>query len=517
MDKQRMPKTDVRRKIKTVEELQAILGQPPRKQSVVMCHGTFDIVHPGHLRHLLYAKERGHILIASLTADKHITKANYRPFVPQELRALNLAALECVDYVLIDQREVPLENIRALKPDFFAKGFEYFDNGIPPRTKEEMAVLEEYGGEMIFTPGDVVFSSSALIEAARPRLGVAKLQILLQSEGLEFSNLRTVLQQLGATKVHVLGDTIVDCYTYCRGSGSITKTPTISVQQEREVRFCGGAAIVAKHLRKAGAEVTFSTVLGNDELREFVLEDLKEAGVTCDAVLDRTRPTTEKNSFICQGYHILRVSKLDNRIISDKIRDRFCKSLAASNAQAYVFSDFRHGVFSRTTIPAFVEALPEGALRVADSQVASRWGNILEFQGFDLITPNEREARFALGDQDSVVRPLSSELKQRAHCKYLILKLGERGVMAYRDDPTDMASFFTVDSFCDHVVDAVGAGDALLAYSTLALKACGNIVIASILGSLAAAVACEHEGNIPVAPEEVLEKINSLEKMAAGA
>ena len=78
-----------------------------------------------------------------------------------------------------------------------------------------------------------------------------------------------------------------------------------------------------------------------------------------------------------------------------------------------VFSDFRHGIFNRGTIPPLTAAIPPGAFRVADSQVASRWGNILEFQGFDLITPNEREARFALGDQDSVVRPLGARALRR--------------------------------------------------------------------------------------------------------
>ena len=78
-----------------------------------------------------------------------------------------------------------------------------------------------------------------------------------------------------------------------------------------------------------------------------------------------------------------------------------------------VFSDFRHGIFNRDTIPPLSAAIPKETLRIADSQVASRWGNILEFEGFDLITPNEREARFALGDQDSMIRPLARELYRR--------------------------------------------------------------------------------------------------------
>src|SRR5919206_2155314 len=105
-----MHENHYRRKIKTREELREIIGARPRPQSVIMCHGTFDLVHPGHVRHLMYAKSKADILVASLTSDAHITKANHRPFVPQDLRAMNLAALELVDYVIIDEQPTPLEN-----------------------------------------------------------------------------------------------------------------------------------------------------------------------------------------------------------------------------------------------------------------------------------------------------------------------------------------------------------------------------------------------------------------------
>src|ERR1041385_6372118 len=110
------------RKIKTREELKAIIGPRPRPHSVIMCHGTFDLVHPGHVRHLMYAKSKAGILVASLTCDAHVSKANHRPFVPQQLRAMNLAAFVAVDYVVIDDNPTPLENLKYLQPDYFAKG-----------------------------------------------------------------------------------------------------------------------------------------------------------------------------------------------------------------------------------------------------------------------------------------------------------------------------------------------------------------------------------------------------------
>src|SRR5438552_771900 len=266
---------EYRRKIKTREQLLAAIGPRPRQRKVIMCHGTFDLVHPGHIRHLMYAKSKADILIASLTSDAHINKANFRPFVPQDLRAMNLAALEIVDYVVVDENPTPLENIRYLQPDFFAKGYEYSADGIHPKTREEMEVLESYGGQVIFTPGDLVMSSSSLIDLTPPNLALDKLLALLQSEGLSFDDVRDALRKMPGARVHVIGDTIVDSYTYCTLIGGTAKTPTFSVKFERQVDYPGGAAVVAKHLRKAGAEVVFSTVMGSDALKDFLLRDLQ--------------------------------------------------------------------------------------------------------------------------------------------------------------------------------------------------------------------------------------------------
>jgi bifunctional ADP-heptose synthase (sugar kinase/adenylyltransferase) len=293
--------------------------------------------------------------------------------------------------------------------------------------------------------------------------------------------------------------------------GGVTKTPTMSVLFQNKIDYTGGAAIVSKHLKAAGADATFSTVLGNDALKDFVLDDLQKAGVKVHAIVDNTRPTTNKNAIISEGHRLLKIDTLDNRSISERDVTRLQGQIDTIQTDAVVFSDFRHGIFNRHTIPKLTSAIPSDVFRAADSQVASRWGNILEFEGFDLITPNEREARFALGDQDSVVRPLALELRHRAKCKTLILKLGERGTITYRSNSPVPRAFFAIDSFVERLADAVGAGDALLAYSTLALIATKNEVIASILGSMAASVECEYDGNGPVKPEAVKEKIRRVE------
>lgn len=506
-----------RAKIKSVEALKQAIGPRPRNKSVVMCHGTFDVVHPGHVRHLMYAKGKADILVASLTCDAHIEKANFRPFVPEDLRALNLAALDMVDYVVIDPAPTPLDNLADIQPDYFAKGYEYVAEGMPPATQEEKRVLDTFGGEFIFTPGDIVYSSSKIIDTMPPDIASDKLYMLLEAEGLTFQDLRDALDGFDKLTVHVVGDTIIDSYTQTTMIGGQTKTPTLSVRFEEQNAYVGGAGIVAKHLRAGGAQVVFTTVLGDDPLNKFTQDDLNDAGVDLRAIVSKTRPTTNKNAIICGGYRLLKIDTLDNRPISEDMLLEICGTLRDTESDAVVFSDFRHGVFNAMSIPTLIDNIPEKAFRVADSQVASRWGNICDFQNFDLITPNEREARFSLGDQDSVIRPLALKLYRAANCKNLILTLGERGLLAYRANyqvEQDVRSFFVVDSFAGNVVDAVGSGDALLAYATLAHVAHGNEVIATVLGAMAGAVECEREGNIPVTPADIIEKINQVERRA---
>ncbi len=505
-------------KIKTAEELREILGPIPRQKRAIMCHGVFDVVHPGHLRHLVYAKTKADLLIASVTADRHITKGVHRPHVPQDLRALNLAAFEMIDYVVIDPNPTPIENIKIIQPDYLAKGYEYNATGIPERTREEMATLRAYGGDILFTPGDIVYSSSTLINLQAPDLKLDKLHTFMERRGITFDDLNRTLDNLSKHRLHVVGDTIVDSQTHCAMIGGQTKTPTMSVLFESRTDYIGGAAIVAKHCRAAGAEVTFSTVLGDDAHKDFVLKDLAAAGIDVRASIDRSRPTVNKNAIVVGGYRLLKVDTLDNNSISDSVLSEITGNVANVSTDAVIYADFRHGMFNRRTIPTFISAIPKGVFRVADSQVASRWGNITEFKGFDLITPNEREARFALADQDSGIRPLASQLYDQAECKLLILKLGERGVLTCNaSDHESLDSFFVLDSFVERLVDPVGAGDALLAYATLAMLASGNDGHATIIGTVAAGCECEFDGNEPITPTHVRERLEKVAKQLSYA
>ncbi len=489
------------------------IGVFPRKKKLIMCHGVFDVVHPGHIRHFMYAKTKADILLVSLTSDKHINKGNYRPHVPENLRAFNLAALDIVDYVIIDKESEPNKNIKKIKPEIFAKGFEYQNLKKNVKTNREYQTLKSYGGKLIFSPGDVVYSSSKIIDNTLPNISYEKLSSLMETEKISFFDIKKTIKNFSKIKVHVVGDTIIDSYSNTVPIGGPVKYPHLSLLNISKQDYVGGAAIVASHLSSAGCDTTFTSVIGDDEHGKFLKKELAKSKVKFNCIIDKNRPTTNKNTIVAKNQKILKLDTLDNTPMSEEITKTISKKISSIKCDAIIFSDFRHGIFNKDSIPLYSKKIPKKTFKVADSQVASRWGNILDFENFDLITPNEREARFALGDQDSSIRPLATNLFNKSKCKLLILKLGEKGSLTYRKkDWNRVDSFFVLDSFVRNLVDPVGAGDALIAYATLSMVVSKNHAVSSIISSIAASLACEREGNVTIKIKDMVDRINEIEK-----
>ena len=180
--------SEIENKVKTLPEVLKLYGEFPRdKRRIVHCHGTFDVVHPGHLRQLSYAKTQGDILVVSTTADRFISKSGVRPYVPQDLRLINLSALALVDCVILNDEETPVELIKSLKPDIFLKGPDYAHE-VNPKTLEEKDAVESYGGKMIFSPGDYVMSSTKIIQDRTMNLSSEKAKLLMEQENIDFDD-----------------------------------------------------------------------------------------------------------------------------------------------------------------------------------------------------------------------------------------------------------------------------------------------------------------------------------------
>ena len=151
--------------VKNLEELAKLLSSSRAEgKKIVLCHGVFDLLHIGHIRHLEQAKRLGDILVVTVTPDKYVNKGPHRPAFPEDLRAETIAALDCVDYVVINKWPTAEETIQLLKPDIYVKGAEYRDASRDYTRKiiEEEAAVKSIGGEIAFTD-DITFSSSSLI------------------------------------------------------------------------------------------------------------------------------------------------------------------------------------------------------------------------------------------------------------------------------------------------------------------------------------------------------------------
>ena len=370
------------------------------------------------------------------------------------------------------------------------------------RRRRRSRSLQAYGGEMIFTPGDIVYSSS---RADRARAADRSEREAAHADGQPRAHLRRRCARRSTSsrefRVHVVGDTIVDSYTQYRDD----RRHDEDADDERALRADATTTSAARGRRQAPARGRRRGHLLDrarrrraQGLRARGPEDARRATAARSSTRrgrPRTRTRSSPAATACSRSTRSTTARSPTTIV-EPARRRRSRDVPAD---AVVFSDFRHGIFNRRTIPQLVAAIPDGTLQGRRQPGREPLGQHPRVQG--LRSDHAERARGALrARRPGFGRPAARAraLYDAAQCKTLILKLGERGVLTCRSsDHESLDSFFVVDSFADRVVDAVGAGDALLAYATLAMLATGSDVIATILGSMAAACECEHRRQRP--------------------
>lgn len=152
-------------KVLTLEQLaERVAALKAAGLRVAHCHGCFDLVHPGHIKHLQAARRLADALVVTVSPDRFVDKGPGRPAFPEQLRVESVAALECVDFAAINAWPTAEETIRLLRPDYYVKGQEFeAPEARSAKLRREMAVLEQVGGEMRFTH-EFVSSSTALLQ-----------------------------------------------------------------------------------------------------------------------------------------------------------------------------------------------------------------------------------------------------------------------------------------------------------------------------------------------------------------
>ena len=472
----------------------------------VFVSGNFNVLHPGHLRLLRFAKEYGAHLTVGVLSDRLAGSAAH---VPEQMRLEGVQSNSWVDEAFIVDEPIS-EAIARLRPDFVVKGKEH-----ESRFNPESAALERYGGKLLFSSGETIFSSLDLIRKEFQDFDSRSIGLpheYLARHGIEQQRLITLATQFSNLKVCVVGDLIVDEYITCQPLGMSQEDPTIVVTPIDSIRFIGGAGIVAAHAAGMGASVHLLTIAGADAAREFADKAIREANVQALLLVDDSRPTTLKQRFRCKGKSLLRVSHLHQGAISVGLQAQILAELnrILDDINVLVFSDFNYGCLPQSLVDKMIQSAEErGVMMAADSQSSSQVGDISRFQGMALLTPTEREARISTRNHQDGLVVLAEALRRQSSAKSILLKLGEEGLLIHagigadNDWLTDRVSALNTAP-----KDVAGAGDSLLITSALTLASGGTIWEAACLGSLAAAVQVGRVGNTPINIDELLRELS---------
>jgi rfaE bifunctional protein kinase chain/domain/rfaE bifunctional protein nucleotidyltransferase chain/domain len=507
------------RKICTLDQLLKVREAAARDgKTVVHCHGCFDIVHPGHIQYLQFARSQGDVLIVSLTADPAVNKGVARPLIPQDLRAASVAALECVDFVYVNPHPTAVELLEALRPDLYVKGREYEANH-DPRFLAERDTVTNHGGRVIFSSGEVVYSSTALIQSVSQNEAESftdeKVRRFRQQYDLTPSGLFQMLHRFNGRKMVVIGDYICDRYHRCDATGVASEGPMMALRLLRSDDYDGGAAIVASHLAGLGADVTLITPLADDEMSRRAEARLAGRGVSVIPLRQR-RELVTKHRYLVDRTKMMKIddgaaSPLDSAQAGHAADTVLA---AADGAAGVIFADFGYGAITGGLLEKLMPALrPRVPIITAD---VSGHASLLRFRDVDLLCPTEREVRQTLNDFSSGLNAVIHRLFSTTGARQALITMGSQGLVAFDQcQPSRPGEAWErklrsayLPSLAASVVDPMGCGDALLATASLALAAGAPLHAAAYLGSIAAAIAGQSLGNNAVTADAFVARLN---------
>ena len=473
-----------------------------------LAYGHFNTIHPGHIRYLRHARGLGKKLVVALIGDG---KSNYA-FQQQE-RAEALSLLGIANAVLLLKADELNEAIEALKPEVLVLGNEFKNNA---EIQTTLVQQRQQGGAVQFHAGDIHYATADLLSGSERDLRQQRrslFQAACRRQGIEQGQLLDAISSWRATRLIVLGDTIVDQYAACEAIGMSAEAPVVVVRELEHKNFIGGAAVVAAHISALGARCDFISVVGDDSTAELVRQELAVQGIGDGLSTDPSRPTTFKKRYLVENQKLFRVSRLEEHNLDADVEDQVIAQLQklAPHAHGIAVSDFVYGVVT----PRILEVVHQLAeqhnlLLFGDLQCSSQVGSVTRFEKFSLICPNEREARLALQDKDSGLEQLSQRLLQITGSERLVMKLGSEGFIAYDRKPDGLLSNQAFPALSVNPLDVAGAGDSLLALFATGLASGQEMMPTAALACCMTALAVETMGNTPISADALRSNIEEI-------
>ncbi len=484
-------------KIKDIDELAAELAQVRIGRRVVQCHGVFDLMHIGHIRHFHEARRAGDILVVTVTPDEYVNKGPHRPVFTASLRAEAIASLGVVDYVSINKWPTAVEGILLLRPDVYAKGSEYADASADHSggIARERHAVESVGGRLVFTD-EITFSSSTLLNQHMSVFSEDVNQYLATfRERFSGSDVTGLFSRARELRVLVVGEAIIDEYQYCDTLGKSGKEPILAAQFVRAEKFIGGALAVANHVASSTAQVQLLTMLGSEDSHESFVRQRLLPNVTAEFLTMDGAPTLVKRRFI-ERYpfqKLFEVYVMDEAAPEQRL-SALCDALErlVPHADLVVVADYGHGMIG----PAAVEILCDRA-RCLAVNVQVNAGNhgfntISKYRRADFISLSEKEIRLETRDPSGDLRGIMTRVSTELGCPRLLVTRGAQGSLCYGGPKH---GFCVTPGFALGTVDRLGAGDAVFAIGSICAAVGAPIEVIGFVGNAAGSQAVGIVGN----------------------
>ncbi len=468
---------------------------------IVQCHGTFDLIHPGHIVHFEEAHALGDVLIVTVTAETHVNKGPGRPYFNDVMRAKWLAALECVDHVIIVPFAAAVEAIECVRPHVYCKGREYANssNDVTGNIQDDVATARRCGSDIAYV-GTVVYSSSRLLNQHFDTYSAEVKDFCRQvSAACPPAEFRRMVEELSSLRVLIIGDIIFDRYTTVEVQGLTSKNRLLSGRFVVDDMQAGGALAVYRHIREFTPRVKLISLTGTESWLDATLGGIIPPSDE-EIVRSPEFTTVVKQRFVeprSEGKELSKlfaVNFIDKRHPGPALQAAVLERIAGQigNYDLVLVMDFGHGVLE-DEVRDYVQDKAEFLAVNCQTNSNNHGFNILNrrYRRADSFSLDNTEMTLAVGRREFEHRRELAKLGDTLGSRYAWLTRGAVETLAWQ--PGDV--FSRCAPFERNIVDALGAGDAFCAVASLAAVRGVSLDVATFMGQLAGAQAVTIVGN----------------------
>ncbi|MES9903468.1 MAG: PfkB family carbohydrate kinase, partial [Sedimenticola sp.] len=427
-------------------------------RTIGLCHGTFDLLHIGHIRHFQQAAERVDALLVTVTGDDYVNKGPDRPVFSEQLRAEHIAALSCIEAVAVNQEATSINVLEQIKPDLYIKGEEYRDEGgdVTGNILLEREAVERHSGKLHFT-GGVTFSSSQLLNCHFDTLPEEVTLFLRELRGrLSPDDVVAALDSLNDLRVLVVGESIVDEYHYVEGQGKPGKNSIMAVRFREQERFAGGAIAVANHIASFAGRVTLASALGEHDRHEEFIRSKLQPNVDVEFYTLPGGPTLRKRRYLQEhDEKLFEVYFSSDTLFGGDEEQRFCRWLEAYAAgyDLVVVPDYGNGLISSDMVDKLTDHARFLAVNTQINSANRGYHFITRYAHADFVALNEPELRMAFHDRHSDLEALAHKALKQLSASHLAVTRGSEGLLFIDQKGTALK----IPALSTKVLDRIGA------------------------------------------------------------